>query len=135
MNKISVISTTVRTALRANATITAITNRVFQQSAPNDAELPYIIIDHLYGGNENDSPKVSADMLFRVWAITTDQYQAEQLSNEIYSTLADQRFDFPDGWKDYEVARNMNDIHESEVIQNFKVYKYGGDYRFRIIQD
>lgn len=101
--------------------------RIFLQQAPGDADMPYIVMQHTYGGERRRTPRPEFEHLWDVSGYASDQNTAEQLHSLIYDTLVRQRPPFDENWL---ADQNVNDQGEiadvdgSENVQRFKAGNY-----------
>lgn len=132
MNLISVGVEGIRSILLANATIVAnVSTKIFRNAAPGNSLVPYIIIIHLSGGEQNLAPSRSFDMTFRVEGVSPDQVIAETLANEIEKSLTGMTPAFLDGWIAWTPITGLMPHEEVTNVQNIPYYRQGSQYRIR----
>lgn len=132
MDLISVGSTGIRSKL---LTITAITgivdNGLYLHNAPSIDVAPYIIMRHVWGGNTNQTPRDTFDMLWTVVAVSSDQTQSLELAGYIYGALYRQFLEYPVGWRDYAGVTSNAPYHDLSIVENNLYYASGNYYRLR----
>jgi hypothetical protein len=93
--------------------------------------LPYIKVNHTYGGERPRTPRREFDTLWQICVVADSQPEAERWDNVIYGTLIPTRLDYLDDWKaDQDITYNgaYSDIDTAQGGQRWLV---GGYYRIR----
>lgn len=133
---ITVGSTGIRNLL---VTIPAITNvvtengsiKIFLGGAPSTFNRPYINIYHYTGGDENETPRRSFDIIYRVSAVAEQQSVASALALEIDTALVGSHLTYPFGWKSYAWVTQTGIWSDIEIIASKPYWSLGGFYRLR----
>lgn len=131
-----------RQLLYADASVLALVgSKIYQERAPNGVEMPYAVIRHYTGGEDNDAQSRAADMMFRVYIVTDDvtiaaKYQA-LVSNALHRKTPDFTAVNADAANDMAI-KAYTWVTEEYVdvvpypIQQRTVYEAGGVYRIRL---
>jgi len=100
----------IHTALAANVDITNALGgtAIYRLIAPEHQSLPYIITWNAGGGEDNETPKDSVDMLLGVKVVTKSQTQAGTIMSEIRDSLHRQDMTFGGNWKTIKVNNKLN---------------------------
>lgn len=141
MNPRSAIAAGLRTLLLTNTeivnkiTATDGTIKIFLKIAPGETKPPYILINHVFGGQQYRTPRKEIDALWSVVGVAATQPQAEALDSLIYDMLEGSRPEFSDGWiADQDVSFNGS-IAEIDNAQGVQYWSVGGYYRIRAIKN
>src|SRR5574341_211218 len=121
MNLKAIIATGIKTKLSSNSTIANLLAsggdyKIFRTSAPGDVKPPYILMIHMYGGDENLAPSNSFDAVFKVCGVANVQVVADTLDTEIYTTLYNQHIAYPDNWKDWAGITKTGDYADMALV-------------------
>lgn len=113
---------------------------IYSEYVPDNVELPYIVINHYVGGEDNDAYYArAADMMYKVYAHSFDMLEAQTLEGYIQDAL---HYKIPDisalnnALEDYQVSVYGNILLHYpdfwvDVVQLRPVYRAGGIYRVR----
>ena len=66
-------------------------HKIFLYAAPGNLDVPYINMVHIWGGDKNETPRETFDMLWRVSAVVTDVPDGEDIASLIRGQLHRQR--------------------------------------------
>ena len=123
--------------------ITPAQYKVFWESVPDFVEMPYIVIFHIAGGEENDTQVKAMDIQMKIVGFSGNMQTARDLQNAIHGlhrilpvspTYAEAN---PSGYEwvePYATVRQWLPIFDRDVVQQTPVYISGGIYRFRLIR-
>lgn len=122
--------------LAADAQITSLVpvSKFRYESAESSLKTPYITVNQLYGGDKNVSPRKEADLMVRVQVIETNQERARQVKDRIYDVLVGANLEFPSPWGYTAPITHLNDVADSDIIQQNKLFYYGHDIRVRMAE-
>lgn len=109
--------------------------KVFKTVADGDFKSPYILIGRIYGGEDNENPQRSFDMIFRIGAVSTDQVEAENLATLIEASLINVTPTAFKGWTFWAPITQVQPYDEKRVIQSVPHYETGAQYRIRAVMN
>lgn len=105
--------------------------KYFLGIADGETGVPYIKVNHTYGGERPRSPRREFDQLWQICVVSDDQFEAETLYGVIYGTLVPFRLDYTEGWfSDNDITYN-GDYFNNRIIQGIEYWEVGGYYRIR----
>jgi hypothetical protein len=119
--------------LNGAAGVTAlVSTRVYFQQAPQEAALPYIIIDHVAGGDENITPRQSMDVMVQAKGVATTALAALQIGTAIRAALHLQHASMDMGatWRPIDV-QHESIISFTEQVEQRQYFHSGGTFRVR----
>jgi hypothetical protein len=129
---LSVISGAVRAVLIADGGVSAlVSTRVYYQLAPQDADLPYILMDEAGGGSTNDTPRKMLDVMWQVKAISKSMSEAATLEALIYDALDDAVLNPASPWKAIDCRHEMP-FSYPEHVEAKQYFHAGGTFRVRM---
>jgi len=140
MSMRAVISTALNTKLQTvPELVQAVTDeadgfKYFLGIAHGQVVMPYIKVNHTYGGERPRTPRREFDTLWMLCAVADNQVEAEILDNLIYGALitdAGVRLDYPDGWKADQSITYNGAYMEIDTTQGEQRWLVGGYYRIR----
>lgn len=110
-------------------------DRTFMEDADEDEEYPFVVIQHITGGDDNDAQSRACDMLYKVVGHTNNKDTARQLSDAIHDGLHRRMPDvtginteaLPYTW-----IEEIEPVTDREVKQAVTFYQFGGLYRIRL---
>lgn len=106
--------------------------KIYLNQVPDAGILrPYIVMRHLYGGEENKAPSSSFNATWLVYGVSDDQNVAQQLAGLIKQQLTNQTLVFVDSWINWAGITTTSIYSDVENIQNTQRYKVGEYYRVR----
>jgi hypothetical protein len=108
--------------------------KIFKSVADGDFNSPYILMAKLYGGEDNNNPQRSFDMIFRISAVSKDQTQAEELAGRIEAALVGSWPVLRD-WKAWAAITQVAPYNEQRIVQNIPHFEAGAQYRIRAVKD
>lgn len=127
----SAVEKAIRTALLANGSITALTStRITASIALPGAALPFIVYQHMSGGDDNETPLQSADYLYLVKAVGLDA-TAVTLAGHIRTTLHRKTLTMDPPFITYN-CRQETPVRYPETIERITYWHMGAVYRIRI---
>ncbi len=126
----------IHTALAGNVNITNALGgtAIYRLIAPEQQSIPYIITWNAGGGEDNETPKDSVDLLLGVKIVTKSQTQAGTIMSEIRDSLHRKDLTFGGNWKTLKVneERPFMDVINAEG-SNF--IHAGATYRVRAVEE
>lgn len=138
----SLISTALVSLFETNPTLVAgVTEADFDEAkfflgaAPEDANLPYIRINHIYGGEPPKSPKREFDQVWMVCVISFSQPEAEALDAELRSLLVNRRLALTDNWFAWVGITVNGEYAQVDNVQGQQMWSVGAYYRIRGIKE
>lgn len=137
MNILSVASRGIRDQLITHSSLATLLlesgseYNIFLDTAPPNAEPPYVRITHQWGGDENANPKRSFDITFRVDGISRDYEEAEVLYTYIDEALNGSTPTLTDGWTAWTPVRQLFPLNDPINVGNEQFFSMGGQYRIR----
>lgn len=142
MSAITIATTSIRNALVADSTLaTKITDagsgavKVLRQHAPSYISYPYVVIYHVSGGMTNTTHKNTIDLLMGVAVVSNQMPVAEDISTDIDRVLRDVRITSSSSeWFIYAPLRHIVSVDDVVDIQNTFVYRFGAEYRIRMVE-
>lgn len=136
MSPFSATAKAILDLLAADATLTAIVpaSKFRMESAESSLTWPYITVSQLYGGDRNRSPRPEADLMVRVQIFTENQTQARLVKDRIYDVVRGANLNFPSPWGYTAPVTHINDVADSDMIQQTKLFYYGHDFRVRMAE-
>jgi hypothetical protein len=106
--------------------------KIFLGIAPGDATPPYILMNHVYGGERRRSPRREFEHLWEVVGVSTSQPEAEELHSLIFTTLVPYRpATFGEDWV---ADQNINDQGETasdEEVEGVQYFRAGNYLQIR----
>lgn len=117
--------------------------KVFWEDIPDWVAMPYIVVSHIAGGEEDDTQVDAIDIFMKVVGLTGDIVTASQLQNAIHllhaqypvsTTYAQAN---PSGYEwvvAYGKTRLSVPVFDRKVVQNVPVLIVGGIYRLRLMR-
>lgn len=103
---------------------------VYYRIAPATAITPYIIIQHVGGGETNSSPVNSFDIDADVFAVSESMVQANTLSKAISAALKDVEIVY-DGYYPLAPVRERQLVFDMTEVQGRQFFAIGAMYNFR----
>lgn len=136
MDLISVAATGIRTKLINDLTVGPLVleggvYKVFLEAAEGQANMPYIVMHHIWGGDQNNAPSQSFDITMRVDCIAPKLPTARTISGAVRSALHRQTITYPDGWEDWARATLTGNYLEPLVLQGVQFWATGPFVRVR----
>ena len=135
---ITVGATGIRTQLLSNPQIAAAVlssagnqYKIFLRAAPGNVDVPYILLVHIWGGDTNQTPRETFDMLWRVSVVTSELPDGEDLAALVRDQLFRQKLPYPDGWTDYAGVTFTGPYMELKDLQNVQFWEIGTYLRLR----
>lgn len=122
--------------LAAAAGVTALVGtRIYRQSAPQGATLPYLVYQWQGGGDDNWTPTESKSYVYSVRAVSeVSNDQAGDVAEAVHTALHKQTLTVAGGWTNYWTAA-IADIETYEFDQSGVMrWIRGQNYRIRIAQ-
>lgn len=109
-------------------------DHIFQDSVPEDVEMPYIVIAHNSGGEDNETRSRAVDYVWRVACVTASRTTKRLISDAIFNALHQQ---MPittglTGVVGYTWIEEIIPIVDVLQKQNVQLYQVGGLYRLRL---
>jgi len=108
--------------------------KIFKQTAEGNFKAPYVLMAKLFGGEKNDNPQRSFDMIFRIGAVSVDQVLTEEMAGLIEAALVGQ-WPVLNGWEPWAAITQVQPYNEGRVIQSIPHYENGAQYRIRAVKD
>lgn len=123
----------IKESLRINANLNMwIGERIHHKSAPIGENVPFVEFVFVDGGWIPRDPRQHVEVVFEVSAISTDEKQALELSQEIHRTLVGRPVPMG-GWDNYATLPGDWAI-EQFVSNSQEYYKVGEIYEFRCVR-
>lgn len=134
----TVVSTAIRSKLLTSADLVSLLTqpdipetKVYLLAANPAANLPYVRMHHVFGGEPAQSPKRSFDQLWMVNTIAFDQSVAMSIDAYVQSLLLGQRLDFIDGWLAWADITKNGEYSNITNMQGQEIWEVGAYYRIR----
>lgn len=117
--------------------------KVFWENVPDFVEMPYVVITHIIGGEENDTQVKAIDIQMKIVGFSGNMVTARDIQNAIHGlhrtlpvspTYAEAN---PNGYEwvePYATVRQWLPIFDRDVVQQTPVFIAGGIYRFRLMR-
>ena len=105
--------------------------KIFLGAAPEDINLPYIRINHIYGGEPANSPKREFDQVWLICAISFSQPEAEEMDAHIRELLVDHRLVLTDDWEAWVGITVNGEYTQVDNVQGQQIWAVGAYYRIR----
>lgn len=109
--------------------------KIFLQAAPEDVNLPYIRINHIYGGEPPKSPKREFDQVWLICAISFSQPEAMALDAIVRDLLVDHRLVLSDNWFSWVGITVNGEYAQVDNVQGNQIWAVGAYYRIRGIKE
>lgn len=107
--------------------------RIYNQIAPSDATLPYVVFFLVDGRIPSASPRQDADYLYQVEAWAESRATAETVHKAIFDVLDNQAVTVT-GWSNYDTkCRGMITTVATEAGRVY--WRNGGEYQFKVTKD
>lgn len=104
--------------------------RVYADQAPLGAALPYVVFQHVAGGDLNVSPSRVVDVDYQIECVALDLSEARQGAGYVEAAFHNQRFNAPN-WN--LIACTQKDLFRSvEEAEGKQYWRRGATYRFRV---
>ncbi len=138
----TMISTALIEQFNTNSTlVTGVTElgfddaKFFLGAAPENINLPYIRINHIYGGEPPKSPRREFDQVWMICAISFSQPEAQDLDAELRSLLVGQRLPFSNNWEAWVGITVNGEYAQVDNVQGQQFWSIGAYYRIRGIKE
>lgn len=105
--------------------------RAFMLAAPDDAVLPYLKVEWVYGGEPPKSPRREFDQLWIVCVSDFDQYTATELDRYVREKLVGASLTFAEGWEAWDGLTVLNEYEKVMLLQGNQIWSIGAYYRVR----
>ena len=132
MNAVSACIYTTLTQGTALTSLLAGTASVYKDKAPDDASYPYVVYNLHGGGEENQTPQRSKNVVYFIRAYSkTSTANAGNIDTQVDSLLHGKTLTVT-GWNNWYTVRE-GEIENTEVLSNGdRVYSAGALYRIKI---
>lgn len=124
----------IRTALYGKLTTSGGTalwgTRVYYKQAPQSAATPYVVFDHISGGDANMAPSRIVDTFFQAICYTHDAATARTGGEYIEAALQDASLTVT-GYTAMGCSQN-DFISTAQTIEGVQWWGEGGEYRIRV---
>lgn len=135
MDALTIVGTAIRSTLLDNSNIaTQVNDRIWQMIAPGGAATPYILFYWQGGGEENNTPRETFDIVFLVAAVADTQVKAREIAGYINTALKNQLVEYPDGYSSWSPVTETDPYLDVSNVQNRQYWIAGAIYRFRGIR-
>lgn len=135
MDALTVVGTAIRSTLLANSNVRSnVDDRVWQMVAPGGAPTPYILFYWQGGGELNDTPRETFNIVYLVCGVAETQVKARELAGYIKASLKNQLVDYPDGYSSWSPVTELDPYLDVSNVQNRQYWIAGAVYRFRGIK-
>ncbi len=104
---------------------------IYDEAAPVNAGLPYVLMQHRAGGEVNASPRREIDVTYRVFAVAEGAAQSGTLASLIDDALHDTALSADGGWVNFWTAR-QDEYFAVEQVEQGQYYRAGADYGVRM---
>jgi hypothetical protein len=122
---------TALTALLAGGTASP---AIYNQQAPDGSEFPYVVFTLMGGGDENETPHRTKNLIYQVRGVSkTSPANVGLIDAQIDARLHLQQITVTD-WTNFWIGRE-GDFALTETVDNVNYYHAGGQYRIRLDQD
>ncbi len=111
------------------------TGQAFLMAAPDDAVLPYVRAEWVYGGEPANSPKREFDQLWIVCVTAFDQSEAIDLDALVREKLVGAELTFSNNWSSWTPITVMNEYEKLALVQGNNIWSIGAYYRIRGVKD
>lgn len=110
---------------------------MFFHTAPSsqEANLPYVVVKHVYGGEPAKSPKREFDQLWLVYAVGFDLSNVSTIAGRIRSALVGLRPTFTNDWLAWEGITISGEYNDATSVQGQEVWKMGVYIRVRGVKN
>lgn len=105
--------------------------KLFLGAAPEDINLPYVRINHIYGGEPANSPKREFDQVWLICAVSFSQPEAEEMDAHIRELLVDHRLTLTDDWQSWVGITVNGEYAQVDNVQGQQIWAVGAYYRIR----
>lgn len=106
--------------------------RIFLLDAPPEIIMPYIVLSHMAGGDDNDAQSQASTSYWRVMAYTTDYLKRVDIANAIGKMHRMMPVSNVPGYCGYTWLERTAPIMARTVVQNMPVYAIGAIFRIRL---
>jgi len=137
MDLLSVGATGLRRELLTNPQLVALLpdengkTKVYFEAAEGLADPPYVLMHHIWGGDMNEAPSETFDMLWRVDAIAENLVDARNMLTLAYDTVKGSELNYPDGWSAWSKITSNGNYLEQVVVQGKQYWAIGFFARLR----
>jgi len=104
---------------------------IYNNLAPDNASLPFVIFSLVSGTDDNVSPTRSRNFVYVVKVVTDRGLAAAGDIEEVIDRLLHNQTLTVDDWRNFWIAREGT-VRYVEVEQGFSYYHVGGTYRIRL---
>lgn len=108
--------------------------RAFLLAAPDDANLPYLKVEWVYGGEPAKSPRREFDQLWIVCITDFNQFNATELDRYARDKLVGATLTFSDSWQAWDKLTVANEYEKVMLLQGNSIWSIGAYYRIRGIK-
>lgn len=105
--------------------------RIYKSVAPAGVSLPYVLYEHVSGGDENVTPSRTRNVVYTVKAVATTAAGAEEIDEQIDAQLHRQILSVT-GWQNFWLVREEDMALAVEVDGGGVHHHVGAQYRIRI---
>jgi hypothetical protein len=130
---IDVAATGLRTALLANASLTALlstTTAVWVTQAPVTAVRPFVLMIHSAGGTQNTSPREAFDVRFSIKGVADSGGASAAIAAQIRAALHNQQITLPSPWKSMD-CQELAVFEFAENVSGKQIWHTGAVYQLR----
>jgi hypothetical protein len=118
---------------------TALTNElggtyIYNKQAPQKPPAKYVVFQWQGGGDDNDNPNRTRDLIYTVRGIASTQEAAAAIDTEIDTVLHAQKLTVS-GWTNFWIARDVDVNFAEQDAGGVSRYHVGAQYRIRIDKD
>lgn len=122
------------TLLDISEIVTLVGNKIYWKRTEDTTELPYIVLNHITGGYENETQANAVDTYWKVEGVTADKMQALSFKTAIGKLHRKELIVTNEpNVTPYSTVRLWTPVEEDDVEQQIPVYKMGGIFRLRFI--
>jgi len=106
--------------------------KIFWEHVPEDVDLPYIVMLHLTGGEDDDAQSRATNTFWTVVGVTADMTTASELDNAIDQLHRKMPVSSIDGVCGYTWIARQFPVFNRFVVSGKPVFEVGGIYRLRL---
>jgi hypothetical protein len=108
---------------------------IYSVKAPESASVPYVLISLAAGGDDNTSPRNTADVRFTVKAVAGSLLTALQLAGHVRDRLHEADPTLDGGWAAYRCQAAGGAFLFDEQVERTQFWHCGDTYRIRAVEE
>ncbi len=105
--------------------------KIYFRAAEGLADPPYMLMHHIWGGDMNEAPSETFDMLWRIDAIAGNLVDARAMLSLAYDTIKGSSPNYPDGWSAWSKITSTGNSLEQIIVQGKQYWAMGFFVRLR----